>query len=339
MMDELIRYTIWVFSITTLGAMGLGVTIDEIAAPLRNRRAFLLALAANFVLVPMIALVVVTVFQNIASDGGLLTEPQKVALVLLAVAAGAHLGPSLVQAAKGNAALAVGLMVIFSALAVVVVPAELALLLPEFRDKSGMILGLLAASQLAPLAVGIAIRVRYATIAGMLRPVTVQVSNLSLAVLVVSLVQQRNWAPPSLFGWLSSKPLEWLQTPAKLLEDVAAFIGDVWAMIQSVFPDSLALLTVIAGALVVGYFLGAPDFRAKRALALSTALRNLPVVLIIALEAGDGAALAGFVAVVALFYGVGLLVSTVVAGEWGRQPETAAVTTAAAPPPGQPVLT
>jgi predicted Na+-dependent transporter len=70
-------------------AMGLSLTVPQIIAPLRNVRLVILALFANFVLVPMIAYVIVRVIP--------VGEPLRIGLILLATAAGAPFLPKLVQ--------------------------------------------------------------------------------------------------------------------------------------------------------------------------------------------------------------------------------------------------
>ena len=45
------------FVVTTMLAMGLSLTVSQILAPLRQARLVVLALVANFVLVPLLAFV------------------------------------------------------------------------------------------------------------------------------------------------------------------------------------------------------------------------------------------------------------------------------------------
>ncbi len=81
-------------------AMGLGLTLAQILQPLKNVRLVVLALLANFVLVPALAYGISRVIP--------LDEPLKIGLIVLATCAGA---PFLVLEAKGakaNMAVAVG---------------------------------------------------------------------------------------------------------------------------------------------------------------------------------------------------------------------------------------
>lgn len=67
------------FVITSMTAMGLGLTVQQIVAPLRHGRLIALALLANFVLVPLIAYLILWVIP--------LADGLRVGLVLLATAA------------------------------------------------------------------------------------------------------------------------------------------------------------------------------------------------------------------------------------------------------------
>jgi len=76
--------------------MGLGLTVAQIIAPLRNARLVVLSLMANFVLMPLAAVALAALFR--------LDRPLGVGLLLLGSAAGAPFLPKLVQTAKGDLA-------------------------------------------------------------------------------------------------------------------------------------------------------------------------------------------------------------------------------------------
>ena len=92
------------FVVTTMLAMGLSLTVSQILAPLRRVRLVVLALVANFVLVPLLAFALTHLIP--------LSEPLKIGLILLGAAAGAPFLPKLAQFAHGNVAFSVGLMVL-----------------------------------------------------------------------------------------------------------------------------------------------------------------------------------------------------------------------------------
>ena len=92
------------FVVSSMLAMGAGLTVSQISEPLRNARLVVLALLANFVLMPLGALALAKVLW--------LEEPFGVGLLLLGCAAGAPFLPKLAELAKGNLAFAVGAMVL-----------------------------------------------------------------------------------------------------------------------------------------------------------------------------------------------------------------------------------
>ena len=90
------------FVVGSMLAMGLSLTLAQILQPLKNVRLVLVALLANFVLVPLVAFVIIKVVP--------LDQDLQIGLIVLATCAGAPFLPKLAQGAKGNIALAVGLM-------------------------------------------------------------------------------------------------------------------------------------------------------------------------------------------------------------------------------------
>src|SRR5512134_2755290 len=91
-----------VFVVTSMLAMGLSLTVAQIVTPLRNPRLVIAALAANFILAPVLAYAIGSLLA--LSDGLMF------GLLLVSTAAGAPFLPRLAQLAKGDVAFAVGLM-------------------------------------------------------------------------------------------------------------------------------------------------------------------------------------------------------------------------------------
>jgi BASS family bile acid:Na+ symporter len=143
-----------VFVVSSMLAVGLSLTIGQILVPLRNARLVILALVANFVLMPLVALLIARVFR--------LDQPLRVALLLLVAAAGAPFLPKLAGVAKGNLAFAVGLMVLLMVLTVGYMPIVLPLLLQGVSVDPTQIARSLVVLMLLPLVVGLAVRTRYA---------------------------------------------------------------------------------------------------------------------------------------------------------------------------------
>ena len=164
------------FVVSSMMAMGLGFTVRQIIDALRDVRLVLLALLANFVMMPLSAL---------ALDKMLgLDEPLGVGLLLVGAAAGAPFLPKLTELAKGNLPFAVGIMVLLAVGTVGYLPLLLPLLLPGVTVNSEKIAGWLFLLTLVPLAIGLALRAWYGEIAARVKPVLDWVSNVSLVPLV-----------------------------------------------------------------------------------------------------------------------------------------------------------
>src|SRR5690242_10759737 len=84
------------FVVSSMLALGFGLTVGQIVSPLRDGQLVLRALVANFILVPAVAYGLKTVIPMGQSYG--------IGLILLATAAGAPFLPKLVQLAKGDVA-------------------------------------------------------------------------------------------------------------------------------------------------------------------------------------------------------------------------------------------
>lgn len=168
-----------VFVLSSMVAMGLGLTIQQITGPLRNIRVVVLALVANFVLMPLVAIVLARVLR--------LDEPLGVGLLLLGAAAGAPFLPKLAQIAKGNLAFAVGLMVMLMVITVAYLPLVLPVLLPGVSVNPAKIARSLVLLMLLPLAGALWVNATFPAVATRVKPLLDRTSNLSLILLIVLL--------------------------------------------------------------------------------------------------------------------------------------------------------
>lgn len=180
------------FVVSSMLAMGLSLTVGQIAEPLRNLRLVLFALAANFVIVPATAFVL---GQVIPMD-----EQLRIGLILLGTAAGAPFLPKLAQIAKANVPFAVGLMALLIIVTVGYLPIVLPLLLPGVEVDAGQIAISLFGQMLVPLGIGLLVRARWEEAAGELQKPAAQVSTLSLVLLLVLMVGLNIDAVIGLFG-------------------------------------------------------------------------------------------------------------------------------------------
>jgi BASS family bile acid:Na+ symporter len=167
-----------IFVLTSMLAMGFSLTLQQIIEPLKNTRLLILTLVANFVLVPLLSLLILFVIP--------LSEGLPIGLVLIGTAAGAPFLPKLAQVAKGDIAFAVGAMVLLMVMTIAYVPVVLPFLLTEVTIDPWSIARSLIFLMLIPLAIALLVRARYEGIANILLPLMTQATNLSLLVLVVA---------------------------------------------------------------------------------------------------------------------------------------------------------
>ena len=172
------QIAVLIFVVCSMLAMGLTLTLPQILEPLKNIRLVVLALAANFVLVPILALLILTVFP--------LPQGLAIGLLLIGLAAGAPFLPKLTEVAKGDPAFSVGLMVLLMVVTIGFLPACLPLLLPGVEVNAWDIARSLILLMLIPLFIGLLVRWRYPAVAASLAPFMSRTSGLALVVLIAA---------------------------------------------------------------------------------------------------------------------------------------------------------
>ncbi len=174
------RVAVLAFLLSSILGVGLNLTLQQIVAPLRNARVVLAAVAANFVIVPLVALGTARLFR--------LEEPFTAALLLLGLAPGAPFLPKLVELAKGDLATAVALMTLLMAGSVVFLPLALPLLLPQVEVGMWQIARPLLLLMMLPLLAGLMLRARFGPVAGAWRSGLSRFSNVALVTAILLLV-------------------------------------------------------------------------------------------------------------------------------------------------------
>jgi BASS family bile acid:Na+ symporter len=150
--------------------------VSEIVAPLRNWRLVMLALVANFVVMPFAALALARILG--------LEESMAIGLLLLGLAGGAPFLPTLAQIAKGNLAFSVGLMVLLMVITVGYLPLVLPLLLPGVSVNPAEIARSLVLLMLLPLGSALAVKANSPAIAARIKPFFDKTSALGLIALM-----------------------------------------------------------------------------------------------------------------------------------------------------------
>ena len=165
------------FVLSSMLAMGFGLTVAQIIAPLRNGRLVASSLLANFVLMPLAALALARLLR--------LDEAFGVGLLLLGVAAGAPFLPTLTQIARGNLAFAVGLMVLLMVVTIGYLPLVLPVLLPGVSVDPAEIARSLFLLMLLPLAGALVVNAKLPGFAARAKVVCNRLSSLGLILVVL----------------------------------------------------------------------------------------------------------------------------------------------------------
>lgn len=173
-------------------SVGLAHSIQEIISPLRNTGLVIRSLIANFVLVPLLTLLIIWFVG--------LEESYGIGLILLAMAAGAPFLITLTAASRGNMAMSAGLLTLLLTFTIVYMPLVAPLLLEGVAISSTSIALSLTWSMLIPFCLGLLITHNQAKWAQRLQRVASRVSSSSLMVLVVTMVLVHHRAIRDLFG-------------------------------------------------------------------------------------------------------------------------------------------
>ena len=163
------------FVVTSMLALSLSLSVQQMTQPLKNARIVVLALLANFVLAPLLALAITRVIP--------LDQSLQIGVILFGTAAGAPFIPKLVQGAKGNVAYSVGLMFLIMVVTIFYLPIVLPLLLPGVEVASGEIAKSLIVTMLVPLVIGMLIKWHSPDVADHWAPVMSKISTVAVLIL------------------------------------------------------------------------------------------------------------------------------------------------------------
>jgi BASS family bile acid:Na+ symporter len=291
-MDQIIGILALVTLVEMMVSVGLGTSVCDFVNAATDWRLIARAVLANYVLVPAVTVGLLLLFR----------APPMVAVgfLILAVCPGGPYGPPYTAIAKGNAGAAAGLMVILVGTSALISPALLRAFAsplagdrPLNIDVARMSLTLVF-GQVLPLLVGLALSRWRPRLAGRLvAPARHGATLLNVAFLALVLTAQYRLL-------LQIKPLAWV-----------------------------GMLTLLVASAVIGWTLGGPAAGDRKAMALTTAVRNNGVGMVIATGAFPGTA----AVTAAMIYGlVGFLGSLLLALGWGhRGPEPSAPAPPVAP--------
>jgi BASS family bile acid:Na+ symporter len=267
------RFSLLAFLLSSMLGIGLSLTVSQIIAPLRRLRFVGTALAANCVIVPLIAIGTARLFR--------LSEPFAIGLLLLGLAPGAPFLPKVVQLARGELALSVGLMALLMAASVVCLPLVLPCLLPDVKVGLWQIARPLLLLMVLPLVIGLVGRARAERVAAQLAP-----------------------------------RLNWLSTVSLLILLVAVLIAHWGSVLKTFGSGAIAaggLFNVLAG--LTGRLFGGGGIAMQKVMVLGTGFRNIAAALAVAEEDFEDPQVVVMLVIVAL---TGILVLLPVTLAWGK---------------------
>ena len=163
-----------VFIVASMAAMGLGLTIGQIMAPLRDVRMLLLLLAVNFVAVPVAAIAAARLLP--------MGDDSATAVIIIGCCAGAPFLPKLALLAKGSPALSVGAMVLLMVATVLYAPIVVPLVVEGAQIDPWDIASSLIVLMLIPLGIGLVIKARYDELADSWVGTAGQISSVALLI-------------------------------------------------------------------------------------------------------------------------------------------------------------
>ena len=166
------------FIVAGMAAMGLSLTVPRIIEPLRDVRMVALLLVANFVAVPLVAVVATRVLP--------MDEAAATATVLVGCCAGAPFLPKLAGLAKGDPALAVGAMVLLMVVTVVYAPVVVPLVVEGATVEAWDVASSLIVLMLIPLGLGLFAKARYEALADSIAAQAGQISSVGLMMGIVA---------------------------------------------------------------------------------------------------------------------------------------------------------
>lgn len=199
------------FVVAGMAGLGLGLTVTQITTPLRDVRLLVTVLVANFVAVPLIAVLAARVLPMDDSSAS--------AVILLGCCAGAPFLPTLAKLAKGDQALSVGTMILLMVVTIGFAPVVVPLAVEGVSVSAGDIASSLVIFMLVPLCLGLVVRARYSDLA---ESVVGGFNRASSAGLIVGMVAGLLVTWRDVFGSIGS----WIFIGAIIV--IAAGLGAGW---------------------------------------------------------------------------------------------------------------
>jgi predicted Na+-dependent transporter len=260
----------------TVASLGMTYTVSELMVPLRRFGLVALAVVVNCIVLPAAAWGICEALP--------LSDAEVAGVTLAAIGAGSAAALKGAQlSGKADLALAVAIVVVLQLVNILAVPFWAGEVVTGASLSSGKIIGNLLLLVLAPLAVGLAIRARYAKHAESWKDELVRVANLALVIALVAGISV-NW------------------------DTIVALLGD-WVLLASVL--------IIAVSLLAGRLTGGRDPKTATTMMLVSGFRFGSLGLIIIGTQLDGNA--DYLGPAIVFALAGFLLPVLLSVELGRR--------------------
>lgn len=246
-LQRLADLTVLAFVVSTMLAAGLSQPLADVVALLRRPLSIVLALLVNFVLAPLVAVVLTSVVP--------LQPAHATGILLLGAAAGAPFLPKLAEMSLGSAAYSVALMVLLMGGSILFMPLALPLMIPGLSADPWSIAKPLLVVMAIPLAIGFALALSNAPWVGRLLHVVRTVSNVTMLLLVVLMVGLNFKA---LLSTLGSFAIGTYMLYLLIVIGVSYLIGAVDRPTQNVFALGAGSRNIPACLVVAGSSLSDP---------------------------------------------------------------------------------
>ena len=233
---------ILIYVVSGMLALGLGQTVSQIFSPLRNVRTTLSAVVASYVILPGVAALTARLF---GLEAGL-----RYGLVLMAMAAGAEIGPLLTAVSRANVRLSGGLLVLSIGITIVYLPLMIGVFLPDADVPVGHLLFKLSLTIVVPLVLGLFVRSRFEKIAHGAEKALHGISRVFVLLLTLIVV-------------------------LLYYEPIIALFG-TYAI--------LAALISVVGGFAIGYLLGGPDRGTRLAMGYMHGARSASIAVMVAAD-------------------------------------------------------
>ncbi len=238
------NFGVILLAIVSMLALGLSINATRIPDLLKDRKLAILALVANFLVVPLVAFLFAKSLNF--SDG------IAVGFILVGCAAGSSMLPRLAEISRANILFAKGLALILTLVSIIFIPLVFPYISPGTSDSPWNMLLLLFVFILVPLLAGLYFQRQRPVFADRWAP---RMNKISVIVLIVVIIAFWTLYVRDIF--------------------VSAMTGELLILV-------LAVLAFLLISLGVGYFLAGKDRVSGRVMALGTAERNIAAAALIA---------------------------------------------------------